>query len=256
MEASSGASSSPTTASSARSSAASSGPRGAGREPAEVETAHGAADQPPHRVPDGVEHAPQLALAALVQHHAQPGAAAVAAQQLRLRGRRGAVVQLDALAQAGQRRVVRDALDERLVGLIDAVAGVRQAVRQLAVGGEQQQALAVAVEPPDVAQAGRRVVEQVEHRLASALVRGGDEDASRLVQQQRAIGRERGQRRAVDGDEAGGGVGAPAEFGDGAVDTHAAVADQRLDAAAAAEAVSREDLLEAFFGHGRAASLS
>ena len=205
-------------------------------------------------MPDGVEHAPQLALAALVQHHAQPGAVAIPAQQLRLRGRGRAVVQLDALAQAGQRRGVRDALDERLVGLVDAVAGVRQAVRQLAVGGEQQQPLAVAVEPPDVAQAGRRIVEQVEHRLAPALVRGGDEDASRLVQQQRAIGRERGQRRAVDGDEAGGGVGAPSEFGDGAVDAHAALADQRLDAAAAAEAVAREDLLEPLLGHGWAAS--
>ena len=165
-----GESSSPTSVSSARSSAAVSGLEAPGASAAEGETTNGAADQPPHRMPDGVQHAPQLALATLVQHHAQPGAAAIAAQQLRLGGRGRAIVQLDALAQAGQRRVVRDALDERLVGLVDAVAGVRQAVRQLAVGGEQQQPLAVAVEPPDVPQAGRRVVEQVEHRLASALV--------------------------------------------------------------------------------------
>src|SRR5438045_3839614 len=63
-------------------------------EPCEVEPGVAAAVQAPHRVPDGLEHALDLVLPALVECQLDKARAEAA----RLRGRRAAVVELDALS--------------------------------------------------------------------------------------------------------------------------------------------------------------
>ena len=70
-------------------------------------------------------------------------------------GRRGAsVVELDALAEAAERAAVRLALDLDEVLLVHAEARVGEAVGEVAVVGEEQQALGVGVEPADREHAG------------------------------------------------------------------------------------------------------
>ena len=73
----------------------------------------------------------------------------------RLGRRREAVVELDALAERAQRaRPTPARRDLGQVLLLHAVAGVGDAVRQVAVVGEQQQALGVDVESPHREHAG------------------------------------------------------------------------------------------------------
>src|SRR5690242_12220765 len=98
------------------------------------------------RMADGRTHPLDLALAALAQRELQD-----AGPQLAHAGRRGhAVVELYAFAQLLQ-RALRDgaALDVGDVGLGDLVARVREAVGEVAVVGEQDQAGGVGVQAPD-----------------------------------------------------------------------------------------------------------
>ena len=90
-----------------------------------------------------------------MQHEPDPPAVVVAPQPLGPGRAREAVVELDARPQPRERFVRGPALDERVVGLGNLEARMRDAVREIAVGREQQQAFAVAIEPPDMTQAGR-----------------------------------------------------------------------------------------------------
>ena len=72
------------------------------------------------------------------------------------------VVELDALAQRAQRARRGHALDLGEVLLLDAVARMREQLRELAVVGEHQQAFGVAVEAADREHA-RLAGHEVEH---------------------------------------------------------------------------------------------
>ena len=94
---------------------------------------------------DGLEHPLHLAVASLVDRQLDP----VAAEPPRARGCGAAVVELDALARAAQRIVVRLAVDLDHVDLLDAVPRVREPVRERAVVREQQRSGRVGVEAAD-----------------------------------------------------------------------------------------------------------
>ena len=95
---------------------------------------------------DRLAHAPDLALAALVDRELEH----VGPQLAHLGGRRAAVVELDAVAQRAQRAVGDRAPPTRAtVGLGHLVARVREAVGELAVVGQQDQAGRVGVEAAD-----------------------------------------------------------------------------------------------------------
>src|SRR6188472_4171166 len=113
---------------------------------AERERAEGHPAQCPDRVADGGAHPPHLALAALVERELE----LVLAGQVD-GGRRGPpVVELDTVAERAQRALAdRPAADARAVALRDLEARVREAVRELAVVGEQDQAGRVGVESSD-----------------------------------------------------------------------------------------------------------
>ena len=110
------------------------------------------AHQAHHRMADRLAHAPHLAVAALVD-----GDAAERGAHERHLGRRGqAVVELDALAQPAHAPRRRRALHLDQVLLLHAEAGVGEAMGQVAVVGEQQQALGVGVEAADREDRGAR----------------------------------------------------------------------------------------------------
>ena len=83
---------------------------------------------------------------------------------------------------------------------MDAVARVRDPVRELAVAGEQEQPAAVGVEAADGHQPGD-VGDQVTHRATALRVAHRGEHAGGLVERQRHRGGQLGgDRRAVDVD--------------------------------------------------------
>ena len=211
-------------------------------QPAVAERTDARAHQARHRVADRLAHPPHLAVAAFVDDDAQH-----ARRRLRHRGRGGAaVVEVDAVAQAADRARAHaagpgDHLGEVL--LVDAVARVGDAVGELAVVREHQQALGVGVEAADREdpRVGRHVVE---HRPAPVRVLGGGHHPGRLVEQVvHEIG-PRPDRCAVDLDQVVFGVDAATEPGDLAVDRHLSGGDQLLGGAAAAPAPARQDLLQ------------
>ena len=64
-----------------------------------------------------------------------------------------------------------------LVFLVDLVARMRQLLSEIAVVGQQEQTLAVLIQPPDVEHARKILGQQVEHRVALARVGAGREKA-------------------------------------------------------------------------------
>ena len=127
-------------------------PVGALAQVAELQRAEADALERPDGVPDGLAHAPDLALAALVDAQLED----VRAQPAHV-GRGGApVVELDALAQRPQRAVAdRPAATRATYVLRDLEARVREPVGQVAVVGEQDQAGRVGVQAPDRVQPAR-----------------------------------------------------------------------------------------------------
>ena len=131
--------------SSARTSAAVSGRHCPGEQAPVGDRADAGPHQTDHRVPDDLAHAPDLAVAALVDDDAQ----AVRLHEGHL-GRGGeSVVELDPLAEATHLGGSGDAGHDGQVLLLDPVAGVGQAVGQVPVVGQHQQPLGVDVEAAD-----------------------------------------------------------------------------------------------------------
>jgi hypothetical protein len=84
-----------------------------------------------------------------MQHHAHPGTFIGALEHLNP-GRRGErIVEHHAISPLAQCIRHRRLVEQCAILLFDLVAGMRQALCQLAVVGQQQQPLAVVVEPAD-----------------------------------------------------------------------------------------------------------
>ena len=103
------------------------------------------ANEAQDRVADGLAHAAHLAVATPVERDAQR----VGGHRRHLRRRGGPVVELDPFPQGAQGPPRRGSLHLGEVLLLDAVAGMGDALGQLTVVGEQQQTLGVEVEAPD-----------------------------------------------------------------------------------------------------------
>jgi len=89
--------------------------------------------------------------------------------------------QRDALGQLPQRRLVGDAVDRDLILLLHSAAGVRDAVGPVAIVGQQQQSLRVAVEAAHGEEA-LRPVHQLEHRGTALGIAGRGDHARRFVE--------------------------------------------------------------------------
>jgi len=118
-----------------------------------------------------------------------------------------AVREFDALLHALQRRLVRHAIDQGLVLLLHAAAGMRDPIGPLTVVGQQQETFGVAVKPSHVEKA-LGPVDQRERGRASLWVASRRHRAGRLVEHN--VGGARGgggQRTPVDCDGVARGVG-------------------------------------------------
>src|SRR4051812_46792994 len=172
-------------------------PRRPGCEVAELERAEGDAAQLDDRVADRLEHAADLPLAALVDDDLQLGAEALDARR---RGR--AVVELDAVAQAPEVILGRASADAGAVGLGNLEARMGQAVRELAVVGQQDQAGALGIQAPDRVQAPGALGRELDDGRAPVGVARGRDHAGRLVDRVDDVLARRAQRRAVERDAA------------------------------------------------------
>jgi hypothetical protein len=129
-------------------------------------------------VADRGEHPLHLVLAAFVD--AQLDGAR--AEEPGLGGSGRAVVEVDPCAEALELLFGRVVLDPGFVDLLDLVARVREAVRELAVVREQERAGRVDVEPAH-RDDPRRVVDEVDDGSAALGVARGRDRARRLVQE-------------------------------------------------------------------------
>src|SRR5262249_14909892 len=119
----------------------------AGGQRADLERTQGGAAQAHDLVPQPGEHAPDLAVLALIEDDLQPGAVTLRLEALDTRRLNASAAQPDTFEQLAQvfRRGMAGHLD--LIRLRHAEPGVREAVGQVAIVGEQQQPLAGLVEP-------------------------------------------------------------------------------------------------------------
>lgn len=148
-------------------------------------------------------------------------------------GRRRAVLEFHAPAQAGDLVVIDDSFDLGVIALQHAGTRMHQPVGQGAVVREQQQPLGVIVEPADGIEPPSDVADEIHHRRAPLrIVQRGDE-AGGLVEHEIDRGRLKPEQFAVDFDVIALRVGLGAQLGDNpAVDGDAAVRDQRFRLAA------------------------
>ena len=99
-----------------------------------------------------LQHAAHDVLAALVQLHLDQRLALPHVHDLHAVGACNAIVQLHAVLQLADQLAARLAQHGGHVGLLHLVLGVHQAVGQLAVVGEQQQAFGLGIQAADVEQ--------------------------------------------------------------------------------------------------------
>ncbi len=183
-------------------------------------------------------------LAALVQGHLDEVVLAGLLHDAEVVRARVAVLELDAVLQA-LAEVARDRADDvREVGLLHAVLRVREAVRQLAVVGEQDDALGLRVEPAHVEEPGLAVGDVVAEALPALGVLHRRDDTGGLVQREELV-RLRGDGQAVDLDLVLLRVDAAALLEhDLAVDLDPGLFDQLLAGAPGAVARAGQDLLQ------------
>ena len=157
------------------------------------------------------------------------------------------VIELDAATEWFQVAIGQVAIHQRLVGLVDVLAGVQQVLRQVAVGGKEQKARGVAVQATHREEPRKAVArDQVGHAGALLRVAHGGEEAGRLVEHQVHGALVERDGHAIDLDVIAVDVDLGAQFGrDLAVDGHAAGGHQVLRPAAARHARTRQKALEA-----------
>ena len=156
-------------------------PDGARAHALQLDRADGGAGQPGDRQPDVGQQPAHDVLAALVQHDLDHRLAGVGVDDAERVDLHRAVVELDAGPQPAVQVARHRARHLGEVGLAHLVGRVGQPVGQLAVGGEQQQALGVLVEPADVHQPLGQVADHVADGRPVAVVAHRGDDARRLV---------------------------------------------------------------------------
>ena len=201
--------------------------------------------QVPYGVADRLAHALDLMLPSLVQRELEAAESRSPRDDPSTGRRRQPVVELDPVAEPGEIVRRRRPFDVGLVDLRDAVARVREPVREIAVVREEEGAGRVDVEPPD-RDDPRLGGNEVDDRSPSVRVARRGDDAVGLVQQQ-VRERLRLDTRTVDLDD----IALPhvgVQLSWLAVHAHPPLADELVGAASRRDAGAREVGVEA---HGR-----
>src|SRR4051812_2867068 len=208
--------------------------------------------QAPDRVPDVLHRTAHDVVATLVQREPHQRLPTHRRDELDAARVHRPVVEDDAVLEPLERHGVDDALDLDEVGLVDLEARVRQLVAEVAVVGEDDQALGVGVEPADVEEpfleqrlARPGLDDGVGERPPALGVGQGRDDAAGLVQHDVAVPPGRRDARAVDADDVVLGVDAAALLAhDVAVHLDPALVDHRLRRPARRQAGLGQDLLQ------------
>ena len=201
-----------------------------------------------HRAAERCQHAAHLALAPLDQHHAHQAAAVrTLAHDTGAHCPCRPVFEHDATAQALQQWLVEllRTGHHHVVLLFDPEPRVGKAKRQLAVVGQQNQALGVDIEPADRVQPPSGVHQLDDSPPAFGVV-GGAHHTERLVQRQVLVrGLAARDRPPIDLDTITGGIDLRSQLDDdGAVDPYPVVADHPFGGAARGHARVGEDLVQ------------
>lgn len=206
-------------------------------------------------MPDRLHHAPDLAVAPLVQHqldHSGPALRTLAqlADQ-RIRGRTALPRQQQAALQTPKGLGERAPLDGRVVRLAQAVARVGDRLHEIAVVAQQDQPFRVGVEAPGGHQTHPRKRHEIGHFMDSVAVGDGRDIARRFVKRDIAPGRRADHRPAIDREDAGLGINESAGGPDDlAVDAHPAGGDHLLGAAAGRDSGGGQRFLQTFARNG------
>jgi len=195
------------------------------------------------------ENAADLAIAGFAQRDLDDGGLGAAVDDGRVGGGRFALGEPDAVAHAVEGGIVHAAGDLGAVGLGDAEARMTEALGQLAVVRQQEQAGGVGVEASDGKDAFGHAAKKIDRELAAGRIGGGAEDVLGLMQHEVDFffGMD---GLAVDGDAIGLGIDQDREVsGDGSVDGDAALNDELLAGATGAKARGGKNLLDAFDRH-------
>ncbi len=130
----------------------------------EANSADRYADQPQRGMPHRSRHAPHLPIPPLAQSQLDPKIVHIFAkanrgiarrkfglgiQKPRTCRQRGLAIKYDAIAQLAQSRIVRQALDEHMVGFFHMIGGREQTRIPARLVREQQQALGVRIQTPN-----------------------------------------------------------------------------------------------------------
>ena len=209
--------------------------------------------QPDDRVADGLAHVAHLAGAPLVQRdrhqrlvlaRAEPGV-----DEADDGGRRPPAPECHPAAQPLEGALVGHAAYAGVVLALDLVTRVQQARGEVAVVGEQQQALGVVVEAAYRIDVLVHVRQQVQDRGPLLGVLPRRHVAARLVEEDVAVARGDAHALAVDANVVSGRVGPRAQLAHRlAVHRHPALQDQRFGGAPGCHTGGGEDLLEAVTG--------
>lgn len=190
---------------------------------------------------DAKEHFANLAGPTFLEQNSEPAVFDVEPSSRRSRarfdrhGQRAPTVQNNAGTEFFEVSFFRSTLYLDLVDLGTAKPRVRDPLSELAVGGEQQQALAVEVEAPDrKKRAVQTCGQQVEHRRAPFGVAHGRHEAGWFVEHEVALAMlsPRADSFAIDFDRVFGQIDLLSGLRDSTIDRHPTFADQLFDLAA------------------------
>ena len=172
----------------------------AGRNLAELERAERHPDQAVHRKAEMAQHVLHLAVLALAHGEGEPHIGALLAVERGLDRPIAHAVDLDTAAQAVELRLGGAA--ERAHAIAPQPAGLRQLehAREPAVVGQEQEALAIEVEPADADEARQLLRQSAEYGRAALDVGVCGDQPARLMVEKQARALARRQRLAVDAD--------------------------------------------------------
>lgn len=226
----------------------------AGPEAAELQRTDGGSCEASHMVAELGKHAADLAIHALVEGEFEKGVGGAASEDADPAWGSSALGEMDAghelLEVFG-----RDAAgDVGLVSLGDAVAGMSELRGEVAVVGQDEEALGVGIEASDGVDALVNAGEEVEDGEAAVGVGRGGEVAEGLIEKE--VGDAFGlDASAVDADVIASQGGLVADSDDAAIDGDASLGNEALTGTAAAVAGVGEDFMKAFFHESGASSV-
>lgn len=185
---------------------------GTKREPRHAQWADPHAAQSFDGNPGGVHHVPHHVVRPFVDHHLEDEAFRRLTKDPEFLRHHAVPVGDDAAPYPLQDAVVRPGERQDVVLLVEFVAGMHDPIGDIAVVGEKEEPLGVAVESPDRVNPLRNL-DDVHHGAAVSLVLRRGDVAARFVEDEVARSL-RAQQLAVDADLGANRIGLRAELGD------------------------------------------